>query len=297
MPEFKGVFAVVPTPFTADGEIDHESLKRVADLYIGDGVHGLTILGVTSEVARLSDRERAKLMHEVLDHVNGRVPVVAGCTAPGLKVCVEYCHDARSAGADAVMVSPPRMPKLNSDAILHHLVALAERVDVDIVVQDFPPITGYTMEPSLLARIAREVPSAKAIKLEDPPTALKVARILEQAESTEIKILGGLGGVYFFEELLAGAAGTMTGFSYPKFLVEIFELFDSGMVEEAAEIFYRRVPVMRFESQPGIGMAIRKEILRRRGAIETSTIRLPGVPLDDGTGRALTRLMDRFELS
>jgi 4-hydroxy-tetrahydrodipicolinate synthase len=150
------------------------------------------------------------------------------------------------------------------------------------------------MEPSLLARIARDVPAARTIKLEDPPTPFKTSRILQQTEALglEVKIFGGLGGVFLLEELLAGAAGAMTGFAFPAILVQIVSRFRAGDVSGAAEAFYQRVPLMRFEFQEGIGMAIRKEILRRRGAITTPAIRSPGGTLDSSTLAALDRVIE-----
>src|SRR5205085_6798101 len=117
---FSGVFSVLPTPFDPTGEVDHQGLQRVIDLFIAGGVDGVTALGVTSEVARLSERERGRVFETVVQHVNGRVPVVAGATADGLRTCLQYTRHARDAGAAAVMISPPRMPKLNSDAVVRH---------------------------------------------------------------------------------------------------------------------------------------------------------------------------------
>ena len=288
----EGVYSVLPTPFDAHGEIDEPSLRRVVDLFITAGVNGLTALGVTGEVARLDDGERARVLDIVLDAAGGRVPVVAGTTADGTRMCIGYSRAAKQAGASAVMVSPPRMPKLNSDAVMRHYAALTEAVDVEIVVQDYPPISGYAMEPHLLARIAGELPRARTIKLEDAPTPFKTSRILEAAEGVEIRIFGGLGGVYLLEELLAGATGAMTGFAFPEILVRIVTLFRSGRVDEAADVFYRTVPLMRFEFQEGIGMAIRKEVLRRRGALTSGAIRAPGGRLDAATGQALDRVLE-----
>jgi len=158
-------------------------------------------------------------------------------------------------------------------------------------VQDYPPISGYAMEPALLARIAREVPAARTIKLEDPPTPFKTARILEQTTGLDVAIFGGLGGVFLLEELMAGAAGAMTGFAFPQILVQIVTLFRAGKLDEAADLFYRKVPLMRFEFQEGIGMAIRKEVLKRRGVIASAEIRSPGGRLDDNTRAALDRVM------
>jgi 4-hydroxy-tetrahydrodipicolinate synthase len=194
-----------------------------------------------------------------------------------------------------VMISPPRMNKINSDAVVRHFAAVAAAVDVPIIVQDYPPISGYAMEPALLARIARDVPAARIIKLEDPPTPLKTSRILEQADGLDVRIFGGLGGVFLMEELLAGAAGAMTGFAFPAILVRIMTLFRAGHVDEAADVFYRSVPLMRFEFQEGIGMAIRKEVLHRRGALSHAGIRPPGGTLDQPTKDALARVMKWVE--
>lgn len=285
------VFSVLPTPFDGAGDIDPDSLKRVIDLFIADGVTGVTALGVTSEVARLTESERDRVLDAVVAHTGGRVPVVAGATAEGLRTCIAFTRRARAAGAAAVMISPPRMAKINSDAVARHFAEVAAAVDIPIIVQDYPPISGYAMEASLLARIARDVPSARTIKLEDPPTPLKTSRILELTTGLDVKIYGGLGGVFLLEELMAGAAGAMTGFAFPAILVQVVTLFRAGRLDEAADVFYRKVPLMRFEFQEGIGMAIRKEVLKRRGAIANAEIRPPGGTLDSTTLAALDRVM------
>jgi 4-hydroxy-tetrahydrodipicolinate synthase len=246
-------------------------------------------------VARLDDAERARVLEIVVDQVAGRIGVVAGTSADGTRMCIQYSRQAKAAGATAVMVSPPRMPKLNSEAIVRHFIALAEAVDIEIVVQDYPPISGYTMEPALLARIAREVPRARTIKLEDPPTPFKTSRILEQADDLDARIFGGLGGVFLLEELMAGATGAMTGFAFPEILVKIVAQYRAGDIDSAADEFYRAVPLMRFEFQEGIGMAIRKEVLRRRGALSSAATRAPGAGLDATTIAALDRVMARVE--
>jgi len=292
---FGGVFSVLPTPFDASGDFDPGSLQRVIDLFLAGGVNGFTALGVTGEVARLTEREREAVLDTVVTHTRGRVPVVAGTTTEGLRTCIEYTKRAKAAGASAVMISPPRMPKLNSEAVARHFAEVASAVDIPIIVQDYPPISGFAMEPALLARIAREVPSARTIKLEDPPTPLKTTRILAAAEGVEVRIFGGLGGVFLLEELLAGAAGAMTGFAFPEILVEIVTLFRAGRIDEAADAFYRSVALMRFEFQDGIGMAIRKEVLRRRGALAHAGIRPPGGVLDKTTLAALDRVMSWVE--
>ena len=289
--KLEGVYSVLPTPFTTAGDLDLESLKKVVDLFVGAGVSGLTALGVTSEVARMNDAERVRVLETVVRHVNGRVRVVAGATSDGLRTCIDYTKFAKDTGADAVMISPPRAPKINSDAVVRHFANVASAVDIPIVVQDYPPISGFAMEPWLLVRIAKEVAAANTIKLEDPPTPFKTSRIRELAPGMDIGIFGGLGGVFLLEELMAGATGAMTGFAFPEILVKIVKLFHAGDLDGAAQAFYPFVPLMRFEFQEGIGMAIRKEVLKRRGVIACADIRLPGAKLDAVTLAALDRVM------
>ena len=288
---FDGVYSVLPTPFAKNGDLDLDSLKKVVELIAGAGVQGVTALGVTGEVARLTERERGRIVETVVAQLEGRAKVIVGASADGLRTCIEYTREAKALGAAAVMVSPPRALKLNTESVVNHYKALADAVDLPIVVQDYPPISGFAMEAALLARIAREVPSARTIKLEDPPTPFKTARILAAAGDTPVAILGGLGGVFLLEELLAGAAGVMTGFAYPEVLVKVVSLYRAGQIDEAGNVFYRFVPLMRFEFQEGIGMAVRKEVYRRRGVLAESATRAPGPTLDEGTRAALDRVL------
>src|SRR3954471_7083754 len=288
---FEGVYSIIPTAFTAAGDFDPDSQRKVVDLFIAKGANGLTALGVTGEVARLEEHERATVLELVVTPAAGRVPIVAGTSADGTRTCIAYSRQAQALGAAAVMVSPPRMPKLNSAAVVGHYTALAAAVDVPIVVQDYPPITGFAMEPALLARIAKEIPSARTIKLEDPPTPFKTARILEACAGTPVQIFGGLGGVFLLEELISGATGAMTGFAFPEILVKIMTHWNAGEREAAADVFYRAVPLMRFEFQEGIGMAIRKEVLKRRGVLASAATRGPAGVLDAPTRQSLDRVL------
>ena len=288
---FEGVYSIIPTAFTDSGDLDAASQRKVVDLFIDKGANGLTALGVTGEVARLEEHERRTILEGVVKQAAGRVPIIAGTSAEGTRTCIAYSRQAKDLGAAAVMVSPPRMPKLNSAAVVNHYKALADAIDLPIIVQDYPPITGFAMEPALLARIAREVPTARTIKLEDPPTPFKTARILEACGDIKVQIFGGLGGVFLLEELVSGATGAMTGFAFPEILAHIMRHWNAGERDAAADVFYRAVPLMRFEFQEGIGMAIRKEVLRRRGALASAATRAPAGSLDKPTIEALDRVL------
>ena len=294
-PPLKGVYSVLPTPFNDKGEVDIAGLRRVIDLYLRAGVDGLTACGVTSETARLNEAERTHILETVIAHVEERLPVVIGTSSDGLRTCIDLTKRAAAMGASAVMISPPRMTRLNSDSVIKHFRAVSDAVDIPIIIQDYPPVSGFSMEPSLLSEIVRDIESARMIKLEDPPTPCKIARVLERVGGIPLGIFGGLGGTYLLEELMAGATGTMTGFAVPEVLVKVVGLFRSGDVPRASEIFYRTVPLMRFEFQEGIGMVIRKEILGRRGALDCSDIRPPGMQLDSSTRTALDSVLSWFK--
>ena len=220
-----GVYSVLPTPFTSTSDIDGPSLRKVVDLAIAAGVDGVTPSASPARWPGSPRRNAARWSTPSSARSTDACPSSSGPPPRGSRTCIEYTRQAKAAGAARVMVSPPRMPKLNSDAVVRHYAALADAVDIPIVVQDYPPISGFAMEPWLLARIAREVPAARTIKLEDPPTPFKTARILGRGRDLEVEIFGGLGGVFLLEELLAGAAGAMTGFAYPEALVEIVSRF------------------------------------------------------------------------
>lgn len=285
-----GVYSVVPTPFDEAGDVDTSSLRRVVDLYVGAGVSGLTTLGVTSEVSRLTEDERGRVTRTVVDQAAGRAPVIVGTSAQSLVGCVEYSRKAAAAGADGLMVCPPRLSKPQPDRIMEHYRGLGEAVDLPIVLQDFPPVQGFSMGADLLVRIANRVSAVTAIKLEDAPTAPKVESIREAAADGGPNVLGGLGGTYLLEELLAGADGTMTGFAFPEVLVEVVDRYRAGEREAASDVFYRYAPLMRFEFQEGIGVALRKSVLQRRGVIENRDVRAPGGSVSEATDRALDNL-------
>ena len=285
-----GVYVILATPFTLRGEIDEESLARLVDFSIGAGVHGLTPLGILGEFHRLTDEERRRAAEIVVRRAAGRVPVVVGASHPGVPVTAALARHAAEIGATAVMVAPPSGTRPDPDALVRYYQLVASESPLPVVVQDEPQFTGVQMPPGALARILAEASGCLAIKLEDPPTPAKVSQ-LRRLAGDDIRVYGGLGGVYFLEELLRGAVGTMTGFAFPEVLTAIYHYFTAGDREAAREVFYRWLPLIRYEAQAGIDLALRKEILYRRGLIASPTVRAPGVGLDDATRAELDELL------
>jgi 4-hydroxy-tetrahydrodipicolinate synthase len=193
------------------------------------------------------------------------------------------------------MVAPPKLARTNDAALERHYLAVAEAVEIPVVVQDFPPASGgITMSVELIARLGAATPRLSFLKLEDEPAPMKVTQI--RAASQDVKIFGGLGGMMFLEELRHGAIGTMTGFAFPEILVDIYKRFTTGDLDGATEVFYQFLPIIRFENQPRINLALRKHIYQLRGVIKHSRVRAPFTAVDADTLTDLDDILARLDL-
>ncbi|MCF8564314.1 dihydrodipicolinate synthase family protein [Alicyclobacillus tolerans] len=292
----RGISVISLTPFTDAGDVDVNSLARLVDFYLDAGVHGITLLGIMGEANKLLDRERSQVIETVVGQVKGRVPVVVGCSAQGTHQSAHYAKEAAQLGADAIMLAPPVNQK-NLELVYEHYKGVAKSVDLPLVIQDEPTTTGVTMPPAFFARLAANMDTARLAKLEEAPTTVKISRILEATDG-KLDLFGGLGGMYFYEELARGAKGIMTGFAYPEVLVKVYELFTSGDQAAARKVFFQYLPLIRFEAQLGVsGVAIRKQTYKMRGAIDSSAVRLPAPQVDERTVSELFDLVEFLGLS
>lgn len=272
-----GVHAVVATPFLPDEALDEASLGTLLDHVAAAGAVGVLILGVLGEADRLSDAERERVVAVATERAAGRLQVTVGITHGATAVTAERARAAERAGAAAVMVSPPP-GSAAGPALREHFRRVGAAVTIPVVVQDHPASSGVKLPVDFIAGLVDLLPPRSVVKLEDPPTAPKMAALRRATD--RFQLFGGLGGVALLQELDAGAAGAMTGFALAEILVRIVDAHRSGDRETARRVFERALPLMVFEAQPGAGVALRKEILRRRGAIAHATVRQPA-PLPD----------------
>jgi 4-hydroxy-tetrahydrodipicolinate synthase len=292
MTELRGVIPITATPFDAEGRVDEDSIVTLVEFEARCGVHGLNVLGIMGEFHKLTESERRRVAEVFIKSAAGRFPIVVGTSHAGTGACIELSQAAEAAGAAAVMVAPP--PGLRGGAaILAHYRAVAGAVSIPIVVQDEPVTTGVIMPPDLIVRIGSELPACRYVKLEEPPTPTKITALRRLPGSDRLRIFGGMNGMYFFEELSRGAIGIMTGVAVPDILVAIYDLFAAGNAAGAAEMYDRYASYIRYEGQAGVGIALRKEVLRLRGAIRSSYVRPPGPALDDVTRAELRAILER----
>lgn len=296
MQGLEGIYVIVSTPFNEDGRVDEDSFATLLDAMVAAGVQGITILGVAGEAPRLNDTEREQLAGVAMKTIAGRIPVIVGVSHDGTAVTIERTQAAREAGAAGVMIAPPNFSKIGK-GLIEHYRQIGRQGGLPIVLQDYPPVNGVSMSPQFMAEMVQAVPEIVTIKLEDIPTASRMRQTAAALPQGRITFQGGLSGVWLLDELRAGASGAMTGFPYPEILVEIWQTFRAGDEARAAELYYRYLPLMLLDGQPGTGVAARKEIQVRRGQIKHATVRAPGLSLDPAAKRDLHALVDTLELA
>ena len=295
---FRGVLPILATPFDEDESLLLDELAALVRWEIELGVNGVVCLGVAGEAFRLTDEERARVVATVVEAADGVVPVIAGVTATGTRMVEQHVAVAAEEGCAGVLVAPPIVPGIRPDAVVEYYRRVGRAAgDMTVVVQDEPNATGVRMTPEQIARVLDELPNARAAKIEDPPTGRKIARIRELVQrDDEVAYFGGLGGQYLLAELQVGGAGAMTGFAFPEVLLDVCRAFWDGDTDTARDVFYRHLPLMQFEFQPLLGVAVRKAALQVRGVLQHVGTRHPGPVLDAGTRAELEHLIDRLGL-
>ncbi len=275
----KGVFTIAVTPFLPDGALDFDSIDLMVDAYVERGANGLTILGMMGEAGKLSAAEAVAVVRRVTSRC--AVPVIVGVSAPGFAAMTTLSKESMDAGATGVMVAPSSGLRTDTQ-IINYFHNTAEALDdIPFVLQDFPLATGVQISPSVILKIVEDCPTCVMLKHEDWPGLEKITVLREASDSgaRRISILCGNGGMYLLEELLRGADGAMTGFGYPEMMAQVIDAVSAGKLDRARDIFDAYMPMIRYEAQPGLGLAIRKYSLAKQGIIAHPTFRKPGAGL------------------
>lgn len=272
-PLARGVWGVVATPLTASGEVDETSLARLVQFYEAVGAAGLTVLGVFGEAAALTSDERIQVLRVAA--ANSRLPIVAGVTSLSTEPAVAEIKDAQRAVGRRLRSVMVQANSTKADVVVGHLTKIHRVTGAGIVLQDYPRSSGIAISTDSLMAVVMHCPFVSAVKAEAPPTAAAIARI---TASLDVSVFGGLGGQGLLDELAAGSAGAMTGFSYPEALVACVSAWLAGNQDEARARLLPYLPLINFEQQPGIALALRKELFRRRGLFDTGEVRAPALP-------------------
>jgi 4-hydroxy-tetrahydrodipicolinate synthase len=300
---YSGVIPILATPFHDDESLDLESLERIIRFNAACGVDAITVLGLLGESNRLTDRDRERVIATAVKAAAG-LPVIAGTSHTGTAATIELSRQALDLGATALMITASAQPTPSDKAVFDYFQRVAAKITAPIVLQDHPAITGVHMPGDLIVKLVREIPNIVSIKAESLPSPQKIAALkagfaamaptngssAAPARPSPPTILTGLGALYGFFDLERGSDGFNTGFAFPEVLLAIVREFRARNVEAARRIFTQYLPLIVFEQQPGV--AIRKEILRRRGLLTSNRVRHPGGAIDAGTTEQLARLLE-----
>jgi 4-hydroxy-tetrahydrodipicolinate synthase len=274
----QGVYAIAPTPFHADGRIDHTSLDRLTDFYREVGCTGITVLGIMGEAPKLEAAEALETATRVIKRAG--LSIVVGVSAPGFAAMRALARSSMDAGAAGVMIAPPPSLRTDDQIVTYYAQAIeAIGNDVPVVIQDYPLTLTVVMTPAVIRRIVMDNPSCVMLKHEDWPGLEKISTLRRfQAEGSlrPLSILCGNGGLFLDFEMERGADGAMTGYAFPDMLVDVVRLSKDGQRDAAHDLFDAHLPLVRYEQQQGVGLAVRKYVLMRRGILASDAQRKPG---------------------
>lgn len=283
-----GVWGVLATPFQGPRlDLDTAGLSTLARQVEAAGVTGLTVLGVFGEAARLSAAERRTVLATVVGSVG--VPLVVGATSLDTAPLLDEVRLVQEVAGERLAAVMVQVHSPSAELVRAHLQAVHDATGAAVVVQDYPVASGVRIGTAELVRALTGLPFVAAVKAESPPTAAAVAAL---TAALPVPVFGGLGGLGLLDELAVGAAGAMTGYSFPEGLVACVRAWRDGGFPAARAAFLPHLPLIAFEQQPGIGLAIRKECLRRRGLIPEAAVRPPAPALPDALRDQLERHLE-----
>jgi 4-hydroxy-tetrahydrodipicolinate synthase len=291
-----GVYPIAPTPFLPDGRIDETSIDRMTDFYREVGATGVTVLGIMGEAPKLTGEEALAVAARVIRRAG--LPIIVGVSAPGFAAMRSLARSSMDAGAAGVMIAPPPSLRTDDQIVTYYTQAIeAIGTDIPVVVQDYPLTLSVVMTPGVIRRIVTDNPSCVMLKHEDWPGLEKISALRRfQAEGSmrPISILCGNGGLFLDFEMERGADGAMTGYAFPDMLVEVVRLQKAGERDAAHDLFDAHLPLLRYEQQPGIGLAVRKYVMMRRGILSSDAQRKPGNALSSDAKAEVEYLLSRL---
>ena len=292
----KGVYVIAPTPFHPDGRIDEASIDRMTDFFMKAGVTGMTVLGQLGEAPKLEHTESVGVVKRVLKRAT--VPVVVGVSAPGFAAMKALTGDVMDAGAAGVMIAPPNTLRTD-DSIVQYYKQASEAIgtDVPFVIQDYPLTFSVQMTPAVIRRIVTENAACQVLKHEDWPGLEKISALRgfeRDGSMRHISILTGNNALFLDFEMERGADGANTGYCFPDMLVDVVRLSAAGKRDEAHDLFDAHLPLIRYEQQPGPGLAVRKYVMMRRGIIASDSLRKPGGALTPAARAEVDYLLARL---
>lgn len=276
---WRGIFAIVVTPFTEDLELDEPALRRQVEFCIQAGGAGLVGPANAGEFAVMSDEERRRWIRIVVEEADGRVPVIAATTHGHRVPAVALGRYAEDVGADGIMAMPPHILHPDADGCLDYYRYLDDSLGIPICIQNFMGPIGTPMSSELLARMCHELELVQYLKEETLPEPRAISRTLAPAGDACKGVFGGQGGIYMIDEWRRGACGNMPASQSIDLHTRIWELLEANDEPAARRLFNQLLPLINFERMHGV--AVYKQVFLRRGIFTSTASRIPGAYLDE----------------
>ena len=235
MTEIKGIIAAMQTAMHEDGSIHEEELRRQINRQIEAGVDGVFCLGTNGEFYILKEEEKLRVMEIFVEEVKGRVPVYAGTGCIGTKDTVELSKKAQKLGVDVLSVITPYFAAMNQDELYTHYKAVAENVDLPIVMYNIPARTGTALAPATVGKLAK-IPNIAGVK-DSSGNFNNILQYIDMTKEEDFSVLSGNDALILWT-LLAGGTGGITAIAniLPKIMVSIYENFRKGDLEAAKKV-------------------------------------------------------------
>lgn len=243
---FAGVHAVLYALFRADETIDHDAMAAQVEYCIEGGCHGITVLGLATEVLKLTLTEREDLVIAVGQAVDGRVPFSVTIAGNSVAEQISLAQVASNAGADWLILQPPMVGVYGTDVYLDFFARVAEAVDLPIALQNAPQYLGRALSAEEIAGLRDHCSNIIAVKSEEP--ALGVRRVVELA-GNGMHILGGRGGLEMTDSLRSGCEGFVLAPDVAPVAAEIFNLWQAGETDKAERLYAAATPAITFAMQ------------------------------------------------
>ncbi len=240
--KLEGIWTPIPTPLTKHGKVDTDATRRLVDFHIEAGIDGLVPLGTSGEFALLSREDREVMVNTVVDQADSRVPVVAGVSDPSIENVLQLSSDAKKAGADAVIATPPYYFTTTDEGHCHHFKTISEGIDLPLLIYNIPEWTHSFVTPETVQRLADEklVVGMKYTEY----NLLNLIRFLKASRS-KISIFAGSDAMAY-SNLEFGGAGAIIGSANvaPRVASKIFDDYKKGDLEGAREAQERLLPII-----------------------------------------------------
>lgn len=295
---FRGIYPPTVTFFKEDGSLDSETNRKHIDFLIKSGVHGLYVLGTTGEFMHMTLKEREQHAAEVVQHVRGRVPVILGTGTPSTRETIRLSRHAQGIGADAVAIITPYFWVLSENEVIAHLSAVANAVDIPVIVYNFPAYSNYNISSETLAALVKEHGNIAGVK--DSLDSLEhLRRRVEvvKAINPEFSIFTGSDG-YLLSLLEMGGDGSVpaTANFAPARHVELFEAFEQSDYEKSLSLLPRLLELLDIYRIHGSFFSVIKEAMAMAGVAPLSNARQPALPLTAESRAQLREVLARIDL-